>query len=570
VSPELEGQAKSPLSATLRLVGGVTVFFIGVTAWLTWPLAARLASGLSASPDSLLNFWALAWNFHVLPREPLSLFQANIFFPRPDTLAYSEHLLGVALFAWPAFLASGNAVFAYNVAFFASFVLSGLGMFLLVEELTENRWAALLSGVIYAFAPYRFLHLLHLQLLSSQYFPFVFFFLLRFLRQGRPRQIVAAGFFALLQILSCNYYALFLALALALWAAVIAIARPPGVDRRQLILASLTAVVVASLSFPFLLPYERNRAEQGFYRRYQDVVQFSAAPSDYLRPTAFNAVFYTPWLPAQERSEKALFPGFVAMALAALGMIHGRRKMGIYFALLVLVSFVLSLGPEITWGDGSYFLPYRLLYKYLPGFAGLRAPARLGLLVLLGLAVLAGIGWARASQRLATGRRARLALGTAALGLLLFEYQTRPLDPIFPPVPSSPPVYAWLATQAGDFSVLELPMREGEDITGESIRMYHSTRHWKRLANGFSGWWPNDYWELVGRMRSFPNSRVLRFLEAHVPVRLVIIHYDQYPAGEAERLRAAMERYRERLPLRARFSDDAVYEVLPEGSGSGR
>ena len=568
MSPELEGQAKP--SASLSLVGGVTAFFIGVTAWLTWPLAARLASALSASPDSLLNFWALAWNFHILPRQPLSLFQANIFFPRPDTLAYSEHLFGVALLAWPAFLASGNAVFAYNVALFASFVLSGLGMFLLVDELTENRWAALLSGVIYAFAPYRFLHLLHLQLLSSQYFPFVFCFLLRFQRQGRARQILASGFFALLQILSCNYYALFLALALALWAAVTALARPPRVDRRKLILAALTAVAAASLSFPFFLPYERNRAEQGFYRRYEDLVQFSAIPSDYLRPTAFNAVFYAPWLPAQERSEKALFPGFVAIALAALGMIQGRRKMGIYFMVLVLVSFGLSLGPEIKWGAGSHILPYRLLYKYVPGFAGLRAPARLGLLVLLGLAVLAGIGWARASQRLATGPRARPLLGTAALVLLLFEYQTRPLDPIFPPAPSSPPVYTWLATQEGDFSVLELPLREGEDITGESLRMYHSTRHWKRLANGFSGWWPNDYWELVGRMRSFPNSRVLRFLEAHVPVRLVIIHYDQYPVREGERLRAAMERYRERLPLRARFSDDAVYEVLPEGFGSAR
>lgn len=92
--------------------------------------------------------------------------------------------------------------------------------------------------------------------------------------------------------------------------------------------------------------------------------------------------------------------------------------------------------------------------------------------------------------------------------------------------------------------------------------MYHSKQHWKRLANGFSGWSPKDYGELVGRMRG---SR--RLLEADAPVRFVVIHDAQHPPEQARRPHEAMEQYRDRLPLRARFADDAVYEMTPRTDG---
>ncbi len=95
---------------------GALVYFVAVTVWLTWPLTSRLTTALSGSPDALLNFWALGWNYHVLPTAPLSYFDANIFAPRPDTLAYSEHLFAVALVAWPLYALSGNLILAYNGA----------------------------------------------------------------------------------------------------------------------------------------------------------------------------------------------------------------------------------------------------------------------------------------------------------------------------------------------------------------------------------------------------------------------------------------------------------------------
>lgn len=553
---------------------GPAAFFLILTAILTWPLLTRMSDGISTSPDSLLNLWALAWNYHVLPSDPLSFFDANIFFPRQDTLAYSEHLFGVALLAAPAYLATGNAIFAYNVAIALSFFLSGIGMYLLVYELTGNRWAALASGVIYAAAPYRFLQLFHVQLLSYQWFPFVFLYLWRFLREGRPRQLVAVAVFSILQILSCNYYAMYLSLALVLLGIVLLLVGRPTLNRKKVLLLAAGAAVVALSTLPFFLPYERNRVEQGYYRRYEDVLQFSAEPLDYLRPSAYNKVFYVDYLPRQLRSEKALFPGALAMILGGVGFFATRRKKKsdrepvqrvarAFFLVLTIFGFVLSLGPRLELGDTTIFLPYGFLYRHVPGFQGLRVPARITVLFLIGLAVFAGWGltWLLERARQWKGGLQH-AVGVAVALLLIFEYQSYSLARILPPAPPIPPVYQWLATQPGDFGVLELPIHE--DITRESMRMYYSTAHFKDLANGFSGWWPNDYWVLVGRMRYFPTSGILRFLERDVPVSLILIHYDEYSERQRAKLRHDMQRYHERMPIRAQFGQDVVYELLPD------
>ena len=553
---------------------GPAAFFLILTAILTWPLLTRMSDGISTSPDSLLNLWALAWNYHVLPSDPLSFFDANIFFPRQDTLAYSEHLFGVALLAAPAYLATGNAIFAYNVAIALSFFLSGIGMYLLVYELTGNRWAALASGVIYAAAPYRFLQLFHVQLLSYQWFPFVFLYLWRFLREGRPRQLVVVAVFSILQILSCNYYAMYLSLALVLLGIMLLLVGRPTLNRKKVLLLAAGAAVVALSTLPFFLPYERNRVEQGYYRRYEDVLQFSAEPLDYLRPSAYNKVFYVDYLPRQLRSEKALFPGALAMILGGVGFFATRRKKKsdrepvqrvarAFFLVLTIFGFVLSLGPRLELGDTTIFLPYGFLYRHVPGFQGLRVPARITVLFLIGLAVFAGWGltWLLERARQWKGGLQH-AVGVAVALLLIFEYQSYSLARILPPAPPIPPVYQWLATQPGDFGVLELPIHE--DITRESMRMYYSTAHFKDLANGFSGWWPNDYWVLVGRMRYFPTSGILRFLERDVPVSLILIHYDEYSERQRAKLRHDMQRYHERMPIRAQFGQDVVYELLPD------
>ena len=508
-----------------------------------------------------MNYWALGWNFHILPEAPLSLFDANIFSPRPDTLAYSEHLFGIAAVVWPFYVATENLVLAYNVAVFASFALSGLGMYLLVRELTDNGWAALAAGTVFLAAPYRFLHLFHVQLLTLQWFPFVFWCLARYLKNGERRSLAGVVLFSLLQVLSCNYYAVYLAFAGVVFGVVLLALGRSLLNGRRIVELAFGALTVFIVALPFLLPYQRNR-DRGFYRRYEDVVQFSAAPSDYLRPSAYNKAPHLKLFPPQLRSEKALYPGFMAMVLAALGIYWGRgreprrRVFWIFCTVLTALAVVLSLGPETASGAP---MPYRFFYRHLPGFAGMRVPARISVLALIGGSVLVGYG---VSGVLLLVRRRRAWVGAGVVVLMLFDYQTYSLARAMPEAPAIPAIYEELGKTASEGAILTLPIHEGEEIIEESLYMYYSTVHWKPLVNGFSGWWPNDYWELVGRLRHFPTSRILRYLLERAPVRNVIIHYDRIPQPRRRHLEAEMFRYREKMPVRIRIGNDVVYEIV--------
>ena len=46
--------------------------------------------------DPLVQAWQVAWDGHALAHQPLSLFQANTFWPLPDSLAFSDALVGYA------------------------------------------------------------------------------------------------------------------------------------------------------------------------------------------------------------------------------------------------------------------------------------------------------------------------------------------------------------------------------------------------------------------------------------------------------------------------------------------
>ena len=105
---------------------------------------------------------------------------ANIFYPEPLTLAYSEHLFAQAVQILPVYALTHNIILCYNLLFLSTFVLSGLGMFLFVREVTGSARAGFVAGLIYAFAPVRVPQFAHLQVISSQWMPFALYGLRRY------------------------------------------------------------------------------------------------------------------------------------------------------------------------------------------------------------------------------------------------------------------------------------------------------------------------------------------------------------------------------------------------------
>ena len=501
--------------------------------------------------DPLLNAWILAWDAHALVTDPLNLFNANIFHPYPNTLAYSEHLLGIAIPAAPLFWATGNAIFVHNAAIVGSFLLSGLGAYLLACHLARSRTAGLVAGLAYAFAGYRFSEISQLQNVTVQWLPFTFLFLTRFFETRTRRDGALFGVFCVLQILSNTYYAFYTAIAVGLYL-LFQIWRS-WQDRRQfswLMWRGLIPILVgvAVVFVVAFLPYWGAKSAVGA-RSLGD--QDGANLQDYI------SVPETSWLarviPAMRRDPtdgKSYFPGFVVLALSLVAAgttrrgIVGRprpRSETAFYLGLGLVGLALSLGPELqlTPGGPVVFspMPYTLLYQWVPGVNGMRVPARMALLVIFATTILAGYGAARISGLRRGGR--------GLLGLLLLIVIAERFTVAAPGRPIEvgaqvPPIYRALG-QLPAGVVLELPAttspwfwQDGASMERLARQQYLSTYHWQPTIMGYSGYYPPLFSESIDRILHFPSAEALSYLRG-LDVRYLVLHEAQFdPQGWAE------------------------------------
>jgi hypothetical protein len=562
-----------PLVHGQRDVLRVTLLYTVLTVALTWPLARGLTRNLPGDlGDPLFVTWVLAWDVTHLGR---GLWNTNIFYPHPVTLAYSEHFLPQAIQILPVYALTRNPILCYNLVFLSTFVLSGIAMFLLVRELTGSRSAGILAGLAYAFAPYRFANLAHVQVLSSAWMPFVLLGLRRYFRTGRVRALAGAGAAWFIQNLSCGYYLFFFSPVVAAYVIWELTTRRLWTERRTLRQLIIMGAAVTVATIPFLLPYLQLRRLGMSSRSLAETIRFSADVHGYL--TAAPELWIAgPLMQHWPASEGLLFPGFTVTALAAAAVVFSSRAgqrqalrpversaawmlavLGVvlaalvsgwtlrlpglkvtsvarvgwiaiglgtglmalshrfrtrarewlgtpiaFFAMVTVFAVVMSFGPEIR-ARGRLVADtnlYAVFYTYVPGFDGLRAAARFAMIVALGLATLAGC----ASAHLASTRWRSTVWIAAAL--IVLEACSVPLSinytsaayqqaglaalPESLDTEASRVLYRGVARLPDGAAIVELPLGE----PAFDIRyMFYSTRHWKRLVNGYSGGQPIEY-----------------------------------------------------------------------------
>src|SRR5688500_13624085 len=162
------------------------MIYVAITGWIGRQVLGSLGTTIASDPgDPILNAAILAWNSVHLPWTD-AWFQFPIFDPTQNALTLSEHLLGISVIATPIYWMTGNALAAYNLTLLLLYPLSGLAMFLLVRRLTGSTPAAFLSGLAFAFAPYRASQLPHIQMLASFWAPLALLGLHRFVEAGPP------------------------------------------------------------------------------------------------------------------------------------------------------------------------------------------------------------------------------------------------------------------------------------------------------------------------------------------------------------------------------------------------
>jgi len=71
--------------------------------------------------------------------------------------------------------------------------------------------------------------------------------------------------------------------------------------------------------------------------------------------------------------------------------------------------------------------------------------------------------------------------------------------------------------------------------------MYYSTTHWRPLLNGYSGFAPPSYFELLDRLRGFPDTASIAYLRQR-RVRYLLVHEIYYLHGGFEQDIQALRR----------------------------
>jgi hypothetical protein len=309
-----------------RDAAAATGLYAALTIGLTWPLAGGLARDIPGDfGDPLLNCWILAWDAtHLFSR---GWWNANIFFPHPLALAYSEHLAAQAVQILPVYALTRNPILCYNLLFLSTFVLSGLGMFLFARELSGDRSAAFVAGLAFAFAPYRIASLPHLQVLSSAWMPFVLFGFRRYFVTGRARPLAGAAVAWLLQNLSCGYYLLFFTPVVVLYLAWEVTSRRLWTDARLLSWLAVTTIAVAVVTLPFVWPYVELRGRGFNPRSIAETRRFSADVYAYFTADPNVRVWGTV-MRGWPKGEGSLFPGLTIVVLAVAGIVRASRPSG--------------------------------------------------------------------------------------------------------------------------------------------------------------------------------------------------------------------------------------------------
>ena len=499
----------------------VVLVFVALTVALTWPQARHMDS-VPDLGDPLFSIWRIAWVSHQIVRDPLRLFDGNMFHPERLTLTYSDSVIVPALMSAPLFWMGVHPVLSYNLLLLSGFVLSGVTMFLLVRALTGRIGAALIAGTIFAFYPYRYEHYPHLELIMTMWMPLSLWALHRTIATGRLRDGLATGLAFAFQMLSSLYYGLFLAAYLVPLGGALWLAR--GRPRRPLLMLAAGAALAGVLVSPVIYAYTANKAMVG--DRGSAVVQFySAEGSDYLKPH-FRSRIYGRWAEGGN-PERQLFPRVMPVALAAAALWPPLSVARIGYTLALVVAF-----------DGSFGLNgglYPLLYTYVSPYRGLRAPARFSIFVGLSLAVLAGYGVARLLDR---ASRHQMALTAVILGLIIFEAIPRmPLERVWP---GPPPIYASIPPEASAV-LAEFPMPTAPvGFFFDTRYLYFSTFHWHRMVNGNSGYAPKSYEELTERERDFPSEDAVEYLKNR-GVNYVAVHGAFIEPGQFKRIVETLE-----------------------------
>lgn len=532
-----------------------------LTAILTHPLVAEIDRiGRVNTNDGRWSLWVVSWVAHALTTDPRQLFQANIFHPHANTLAYSEANLVAGAIGAPVWYLSRNPYLTHNVVVVLGFILSAAGAYYLARYLTGHRGAAAMAGVMFAFCPFIFARTAHIQLLLTAGLPWCLLAMHRLVDRPTTGRAIVLGLGVWLQALACAYYGIFAGLAVALGAVVYAVSQRTWRLPSYWLRFALAGAVAVGLTVPFFLPYVELQRELGFTRQLAESRTYSADIGAWFASSAWAHRW---WLERLGGFNEVLFPGILAIVLGLYGAWRALapalpagqpprstlpRDTAVFYVLVIAITVWASFGP-----DGGL---YTVLYHTIPVFSFLRAPARMGILVPLALSVLAAGAVSAHLQRVRWP-----ALASTGIALLVAaELMAAPLGQLRAAEPVSSPERLLATLPRGPVVVLPY-YHESFNFHRHAYYMLQSTAHFHPLVNGYSDHIPQDFRDNARALSAFPTEESFAILQ-ELGTRYALIHAHHLDEVSRQRTAERIETYR--AYLRPIVQKDGVwlYEIV--------
>lgn len=465
------------------LAGVAYAILVGI---MTWPAIFSLGQRLIGDSEDVWIFFWNNWWLREAVTTKVDLFSTPyLFYPQGTSLiAHSNSFLSsfLALLIEPL---SGPVV-AYNLVFMLGLWVGAMGMYLLVNDITDHPLASFFAGFVFSFAPYHISQALaHAHLGSIHWWPFFILFLRRTLYKWRWRDAIAAGVFGALTLWTGLQLAVFLALWAILfilwflWRQKTDIFGNKELRNRFLSRTGLVLLVTSLLSMPLLYVLLSNWSivaggssivDESIYKQtdllaYLVPPQYNSLWGNLVDHLYDNFPYHRGFRP---------FIGFTVIGLAIAAAWGWRKKAG-FWLLSAGLWILIAAGPALR-VNGNLIdqipLPYKWLGTIFP-ISTIRAPDRFNLLLVLSMAVLVGMGTAY----LARHPYWRWAL--IPIGLFIFvEYLFIPIPSL--KIPESSPFLEEMGEDEEVYAVVDYPM----DYTNAKYWLYYQTLHGKPTVDG--------------------------------------------------------------------------------------
>ena len=384
-----------------------------------------------------------------------------------------------------------NKFFAYNFIFLASFILSGVGMYLLALHFIKDKTASFIAGIIFAFVPFHFHQALSTNIgtMHQELLPFFILFLFKFFEKFKFRYFIALIGMAFLIAITEHQLLAFTVIFVGFFAGYKVITEREIIRNRKLWMYAVSSFlflgVLALTMFKPLLEVatsENNFLDAGIGK----AAKYSMNLLDLISPPDTHSIwsFFGKIIGS---GDNVYFIGFSTITIIVIGFLllkkeaAGKKLRSIssglnFWVIETAVFCILAMGPYFSVFGIKIYLPYYLLYKFVPFYENIRTTGRLFVFALIGISILAGYALVYIFKKYA---HKKILLASAIVLLIMIEFS---VIPIRMNSMGYSKFYDKIGADNGNYKLLEIPGSTSYDFA--SYEMILQTVHHKELVNG--------------------------------------------------------------------------------------